>query len=88
MEVNNYETFIKLIDIYNSNTNNIEIELAQIKKQYDLAHSEKEECKQQHLEISSKANILQKIVDSNQGLSDGTLALREKLSNLIIINQI
>jgi hypothetical protein len=28
MEVNNYETFIKLIDIYNSNTNNIDIEFS------------------------------------------------------------
>lgn len=66
-----------------ANRNSIEIELAQIKKQYDLAHSEKEECKQQHLEISSKVNVLQKLVDSNQGLSDGTLALREKLSSLM-----
>jgi hypothetical protein len=28
MEVNNYETFIKLIDIYNSNTSNIDIEFS------------------------------------------------------------
>jgi hypothetical protein len=28
MEVNNYETFNKLIDIYNSNVNNIDIEFS------------------------------------------------------------
>ena len=28
MEINNYETFIKLIDIYNSNINNIDIEFS------------------------------------------------------------
>ena len=28
MEVNNYETFIKLIDIYNANTNIIDIEFS------------------------------------------------------------
>ena len=66
-----------------SNRNLIESELEKIKKQYEIANSERESVKQNHLEISSHASVLQKLVESNSGLSDGTLALKEKLSKQI-----
>ena len=63
-----------------SNRNQIEVELEKIKMHFDQANLDKETAKQSHLEISSKASILKKLVESNSGLSDGTLALKEKLS--------
>lgn len=66
-----------------SNRNLIELELEKIKKQYDQAHAERETVKQSHLEISSHSSVLQKLVESNSGLFDGTLALKEKLSKQI-----
>ncbi|WP_233231436.1 chromosome segregation protein SMC [Silvanigrella aquatica] len=65
------------------NRNQIESELENIKKQFDQSNTEREIIKQQHMEISSHASVLQKLVESNSGLSDGTLALKEKLSNQI-----
>ncbi|MBX9838818.1 MAG: hypothetical protein K2X69_10970, partial [Silvanigrellaceae bacterium] len=63
--------------------NQIEIELEKIRKHFEQSNIDRESIKQSHLEISSKASILQKLVESNSGLSDGTLALKEKLSKQI-----
>ncbi|KAB8040880.1 chromosome segregation protein SMC [Silvanigrella paludirubra] len=66
-----------------SNRNQIEIELEKIRKHFEQSNIDRESIKQSHLEISSKASVLQKLVESNSGLSDGTLALKEKLSKQI-----
>lgn len=59
--------------------NQIEFELEKIKKQYEKEYSEKEIIKQKYLEVSSHTTVLQKLVESNNGLSDGALSLKEKL---------
>lgn len=63
-----------------SNRNLLEIELEKVKQKHSQAIIEKEAIKQSYLEITSKLNILKNLVESDSGLSDGTLALKEKLS--------
>lgn len=66
-----------------SNRNSLEIELEKVKSNFDIANKEREIIKQNHLEVTSKVNILKDLVESDNGLSDGLLSLKEKLSSKI-----
>lgn len=66
-----------------SNRNLLEIELEKVKQKHEQASKDRESIKQNHLEVSSKVNILKDLVESDSGLSDGTLALKEKLSSKV-----
>ncbi|BBH53028.1 chromosome segregation protein SMC [Fluviispira sanaruensis] len=66
-----------------SNRNIIESDLEKLKQQCLFAEQERDSAKQEHLELASYVTSLQKLIDSNSGLSDGTLSLKEKFSQQI-----
>lgn len=66
-----------------SNRNSLEIELEKVKSNFEIANKDREIIKQNHLEVTSKVNILKDLVESDNGLSDGLLSLKEKLSSKI-----
>ncbi|WP_186644072.1 chromosome segregation protein SMC [Fluviispira vulneris] len=66
-----------------SNRNIIESDLEKLKQQCLLAEQDRDSAKQEHLELASYVTSLQKLIDSNSGLSDGTLSLKEKFSQQI-----
>ncbi|WP_161597568.1 chromosome segregation protein SMC [Fluviispira multicolorata] len=66
-----------------SHRNIIESDLEKMKQQFTVAEQERDNAKQKHLEIASYVVSLQKLIESNSGLSDGTLSLKEKFSHKI-----
>lgn len=60
--------------------NKIEQELNSIQNEFERAKQDRDTAKERHLECATLANSLQKLLESNSGLSDGTVLLKEKLS--------
>lgn len=58
----------------------IEQELNFIQGEFERAKQDRDSAKEKHLECASLFHSLQKILESNSGLSDGTVLLKEKLS--------
>ena len=71
------------IDTKITEKNNLETELNTFREKCILLKDDRDNAKEKLLEVLSHVNSLKKLIDSNTGLSDGCILLKNKLSKLI-----